>query len=82
MKKVMLTLISLATLGLGTVVPLQVNAQPIDGHREHGFQVQDRRHRQQRWENVGGCVDRRRADEEVRRLRHEGYETRIVGCRR
>jgi len=72
----MVTLISLATLGLGIAIPLQANAQ------SNLCTVQDRRLPHQRqWRNFGNYRNRQTCDQTANRLRHQGYEVRIVNRR-
>ena len=86
MNKVMVTLISLATLGLGIAVPLQANAQPmkqttkvaLESQHRHEYRVQYHRHHQEKWINAGTFRDRASADKEVQKLKHKGYEAKIV----
>lgn len=83
----MVTLISLATLGLGIVVPLQANAaQPMkqttavspQSRTLHQYRVQYHRHHQTKWINAGTYRNRADAQREVQKLYRQGYETRIV----
>jgi len=86
MKKVMVTLISLATLGLGIAVPLQANAQPmkpttkvaLESQRHHEYRVQYHRTNQEKWINAGTFRDRVAANKEVQKLEHKGYKAKIV----
>ena len=86
MNKVMVTLISLATLGLGIAVPLQANAQPmkqttkvaLESQRHHGYRVQYHRPNQKKWINAGTFRARVAANKEVQKLEHKGYKVRIV----
>ncbi|MEG4105569.1 hypothetical protein [Microcoleus sp. S13_C5] len=86
MNKVMVTLISLATLGLGIAVPLQANAQPMkqttkvaltSPHR-HEYRVQYHRPNEKKWINAGTFRDRVAANKEVKKLEHKGYKAKIV----
>ncbi|MEG4022593.1 hypothetical protein [Microcoleus sp. S13C4] len=86
MNKVMVTLISLATLGLGIAVPLQANAQPmkqptkvgIQAPHRHEYRVQYHRNNQKKWINAGTFRDRVAANKEVQKLEHKGYKAKIV----
>ncbi|MEG3897530.1 MULTISPECIES: hypothetical protein [unclassified Microcoleus] len=86
MNKVMVTLISLATLGLGIAVPLQANAQPmkqttkvaLESQRRHEYRVQYHRPNQKKWINAGTFRDRVAANKEVQKLEHKGYKAQIV----
>ena len=86
MNKVMITLISIATLGLGIAVPLQANAQPmkqttkvaLESPRHHEYRVQYHRANQKKWINSGTFRDRVAANKEVQKLEHKGYKARIV----
>ncbi|WP_375496111.1 hypothetical protein [uncultured Nostoc sp.] len=88
MKKVIVTLISLATLGLGFAVSLPAGAaQPInqtkrvaiESHRRHEeYRVQYHRHHEKRWINAGTFRNRALAQRDVRKLEHRGYQARIV----
>lgn len=86
MNKVMVTLISLATLGLGIAVPLQANAQPmkqttkvaLESQRHHEYRVEYHRPNQKKWINAGTFRDRVAANKEVQKLEHKGYKAKIV----
>ncbi|AFZ08202.1 hypothetical protein Osc7112_3861 [Oscillatoria nigro-viridis PCC 7112] len=86
MKKVMVALISLATLGLGIAVPLQANAQPtkpttkvaLQSQRHHEYRVQYHRANQKKWINAGTFRTRVSANKQVQKLEHKGYKARIV----
>ncbi|MEG3995101.1 MULTISPECIES: hypothetical protein [unclassified Microcoleus] len=86
MNKVMVTLISLATLGLGIAVPLQANAQTmkqttkvaLESQRHHEYRVQYHRPNQKKWINAGTFRARVAANKEVQKLEHKGYKARIV----
>jgi len=75
MKKVMVTLISLATLGLGIAVSLPANAaQPMNqptrvapqSQQRHEYRVQYHGRNQQKWVNAGTFRDRASAQKEAR----------------
>ncbi|MEG4214089.1 hypothetical protein QUA27_01465 [Microcoleus sp. Pol14C6] len=83
----MVTLISLATLGLGIAVPLQANAQPpmkqttkvaVTSPHTHEYRVQYHRPNQKKWINAGTFRDRVAANKEVQKLEHKGYKAKIV----
>ncbi|MEG4502518.1 SPOR domain-containing protein [Microcoleus sp. F6_B4] len=86
MKKVMVALISIATLGLGIAVPLQANAQPmkqttkvaLESQHRPEYRVQYHHPNQKKWINAGTFRDRASADKEVQKLKHKGYEAQIV----
>jgi hypothetical protein len=86
MNKVMVTLISLATLGLGIAVPLQANAQPmkqttkvaLESQRRHEYRVQYQRPNQKKWINAGTFRNRVAANKEVQKLERKGYKAKIV----
>ncbi|MEO6861415.1 MAG: hypothetical protein ABI180_07745 [Microcoleus sp.] len=86
MNKVMVTLISIATLGLGIAVPLQANAQPmkqttkvaLESQRRHEYRVQYHRPNQKKWINAGTFRNRVAANKEVQKLQHQGYKAQIV----
>ncbi len=86
MKKVMVTFISLATLGLGIVVPLQANAQSMSRttgvssqyQRQHQYRVQYHGRHQTKWINAGTYRNRTDAQREVQKLQRQGYYTRLV----
>jgi hypothetical protein len=86
MNKLMVTLISLATLGLGIAVPLQANAQPIkpttkvalESQRHHEYRVEYHLPNQKKWINAGTFRDRVAANKEVQKLEHKGYKAKIV----
>jgi outer membrane lipoprotein-sorting protein len=86
MNKVMVTLISIATLGLGIAVPLQANAQPmkqttkvaLESQRRHEYRVQYHRPNQKKWINAGTFRNRVASNKEVQKLQHQGYKAQIV----
>jgi hypothetical protein len=86
MNKVMVTLISIATLGLGIAVPLQANAQPmkqttkvaLESQRRHEYRVQYQRPNQKKWINAGTFRNRVAANKEVQKLERKGYKAKIV----
>jgi len=86
MNKVMVTIISIATLGLGIAVPLQANAQPmkqttkvaLESQRRHEYSVQYQRPNQKKWINAGTFRDRVAANKEVQKLERKGYKAKIV----
>lgn len=87
MKKVMVTLISLATLGLGIAVSLPANAaQPTNeptkvapqSQQRHEYRVQYHGRNQKKWVNAGTFRDRASAQKEVKKLEHKGNVARIV----
>jgi hypothetical protein len=87
MKKVMVTLISLATLGLGIAVSLPANAaQPMNqptkvapqSQQRHEYRVQYHGRNQKKWVNAGTFRDRASAQKEVKKLEHKGNVARIV----
>jgi hypothetical protein len=86
MNKVMVTLISIATLGLGIALPLQANAQPmkqttkvaLESQRRHEYRVQYQRPNQKKWINAGTFRDRVAANKEVQKLERKGYKAKIV----
>ncbi|MEG4905889.1 hypothetical protein QUA85_05525 [Microcoleus sp. F8-C4] len=82
----MVTLISIATLGLGIAVPLQANAQPmkqttkvaLESQRHHEYRVQYHHHNQKKWINAGTFRTRLSANKQVQKLEHKGYQARVV----
>lgn len=86
MNKVIVTLISIATLGLGIAVPLQANAQSmkqttkvaLQSQRHREYRVQYQRPNQKKWINAGTFRTRVAANKQVQKLEHKGYKAKIV----
>jgi hypothetical protein len=90
MKKVLFTLLSLATLGIGIAIPFQAKAESIHfGHPHSGFSFEfgDRVHRQyevyyrddryDEWHFAGSYRHWEDADYAARKLERRGYMAQI-----
>jgi hypothetical protein len=88
MKKLLVTLISMAALGLGIVIPLQAKAESIQfehpgfyfqfGHRvQRQYNVYYRYDPSDEWQFAGAYRDYDDADYAVQRLERRGFIARI-----